>query len=246
MVFLIEKIEGIILKESSYGETSKIIQVLTKKYGLISVMCNGAKSAKSKNRASTMKFTYGIFDMYYKENKLSKLISVDVKETFYNIKNDIILISFASFIAELSLQVLKENNSVNLFDDVISIMKKIDEGFDPLILTNILELKLLPFLGVGISLDGCALCGNTKNIVTIDGDAGGYICKNCYTNERIVDSKTLKLFRMYYCVDIKSISDIKISDKVKNEINIFIDKYYERYTGLYLKSKNFLKKMIEN
>ena len=244
MIFLIEKLEGIILKESLYGDTSKIIQVFTKEHGLISVLCKGAKSAKSKLRATTMKFTYGIFNLYYKEDKLSNLISVDVKDTFYNIRNDIILISYVAFLSELTLQVIKQNSNFNLYDDLISGIKKIDEGFDPLIITNILELKYLPYLGVGISLDSCALCGSTKNIVTIDGDAGGYICQNCYSDERIVDAKTIKRIRMYYLIDIKSISDIKISEKIKNDINTFIDKYYERYTGLYLKSKDFLKKMI--
>ncbi len=246
MIFLIQKVEGIILKESVYGDTSKIIQLLTKEYGLISVMCKGAKSPKSKLRATTLKFTYGIFDLYYKENKLSNLISVDVKDFFSNIRNDITRISFISYLSDLTLQVLKQNDYINIYDDFIATIKKINDGFDPLILTNIIELRYLPFLGVGISLDGCAISGNAKNIVTIDGDAGGFICKDCYSNERIVESKTLKLLRMYYCVDIKSISNIKISDKIKNEINTFIDKYYDRYTGLYLKSKDFLKKFIEN
>lgn len=244
MIFLIEKLEGIILKESLYGDTSKIIQVFTKEHGLISVMCKGAKSTKSKLRATTMKFTYGIFHLYYKEDKLSNLISVDVKDSFYQIRNDIILISYVSFLSDLTLQVIKQNKTFNLFEEFVSALKKIDEGFDPLIITNILELKYLPYLGVGISLDSCALCGSKQNIITIDGDAGGYICQNCYTDEKIVDSKTIKLIRMYYLIDIKSISDIKIGEKTKNDINIFIDKYYERYTGLYLKSKDFLKKMI--
>lgn len=241
---MIEKVEGIILKESLYGDTSKIIQLFTKEHGLISVMCKGAKSAKSKIRATTLKFTYGIFNLYYKQDKLSNLISVDVKETFYKIRSDIILISYVSFLSDLTLQVIKQNQKFDLFNDLVAALTKINEGFDPLIITNILELKYLPYLGVGISLDSCALCGNTKNIVTIDGDAGGYICQNCYTNERIVDAKTIKLIRMYYLIDINSISNIKISDKIKNDINLFIDKYYDRYTGLYLKSKDFLKKMI--
>ena len=51
------------------------------------------------------------------------------------------------------------------------------------------------------------------------------------------------MLRMYYLVDIKSISDLKISDGVINNINYFINTYYERYTGLYLKSKKFLEEM---
>jgi hypothetical protein len=49
---------------------------------------------------------------------------------------------------------------------------------------------------------------------------------------------------MYYLVDIKSIASIKVSDIVSREINIFINKYYDRYTGLFLKSKEFLNKLI--
>ena len=79
--------------------------------------------------------------------------------------------------------------------------------------------------------------------VVEDPDEGGYICQNCYTNERILDPKSIKLIRMYYLIDINSISDISIKENIANEINYFLDKYYERYTGLYLKSKEFLKKL---
>ena len=48
---------------------------------------------------------------------------------------------------------------------------------------------------------------------------------------------------MYYLINIDSISSIKIDKDIANEINYFIDKYYERYTGLYLKTKDFLKKL---
>ena len=42
-------------------------------------------------------------------------------------------------------------------------------------------------------------------------------------------------------IDINSISDLKISNDVINNIDYFINTYYDKYTGLYLKSKKFLK-----
>ena len=48
---------------------------------------------------------------------------------------------------------------------------------------------------------------------------------------------------MYYLVDIKSISTLKIDSKLVDQINRFLSCYYEDYTGLYLKSKDFLKKL---
>jgi len=53
----------------------------------------------------------------------------------------------------------------------------------------------------------------------------------------------LKLIRAYYYVDIASLEKINVSEKIKNEINEFLDDYYDRYTGLYLKSKAFIKSL---
>lgn len=239
---MLKEIEGIIIREIPYGETSKIIHVYTKE-GIISIMCKGAKSMKSPFRATTLKFTYGKFNIYYKENKLSTLHSVDIINPLSKIKNDITLLSYVNYITELTTQVLKQTTN-NLYEDYISAILKIEEGLDPLILANILEIKYLDDLGVGLNLDSCVSCGSKASIITIDGDRGGYICSNCYQNELIVDQKALGLLRMYYYVDIKSISKLKISDKVKNEINYFLNAYYDRYTGLYLKSKDFLKKLL--
>ena len=238
-----EEVEGIILKETPYKESSKIIQILTKEHGLISVIAKGVKSPKSNLRALSIRYTYGIFQIVYKENKISTLVNADVINPLENIKSDILLISYLGYLSELTLQVIKHEYNKDIYDMFINSVLKINDGFDPLIICNILELKYLPYLGVGISLNECVKCGNKSDIITVDGDAGGLICKNCFTNEYVVDAKTIKLLRMYYLVDIKSISQINISEKVKKEINLFIERYYDRYTGLYLKSKSFLESL---
>ena len=239
---MLKEIEGIIIREIPYGETSKIIHVYTNE-GVISIMCKGAKTLKSHFRATNLKFTYGRFNIYYKENKLSTLRSVDIINPLSKIKNDITLLSYINYITELTTQILKQTTE-DIYEDYLNTILKIESGLDPLIMSNILEIKYLDYLGVGLNLDSCVSCGRKVNIITIDGDRGGYICTNCYQNELIVDKKTIELLRMYYYVDIKSISKLKISDKVKNEINHFLNTYYDRYTGLYLKSKDFLKKLI--
>ncbi len=242
---MITKVEGIIVNETPFGDTSKIIQIFTKEYGIIGVMCKGVKSMKSRLRALTIKFTYGSFYIYYKEDKLSILKDVDVLDNFKMIKNDILLLSYLNYLTELTTQVYKQSHDSILYEMYLASIKKINNGLNPLVITNILELKYLPFLGVGLELDACILCGNKTNIVTLDADEGGYICKKCYTNQIVVSSKTIKLVRMYYYVDIHSISELKISEEVVKEINFFINRYYERYTGLFLNSKKFLNKMLD-
>lgn len=236
----LQKVQGIIISESNYSETSKLLKIVTREYGLISVMAKGAKSIKSKLRAFTTKLTYADFQIYYKEDKISTLISADIINPFINIKSDLLKVSYASFILELTSEVLRESNNLKVFDILVDSLIKIDEKYDPIIITNILELKYLDFLGIRPNLDSCAVCGSTS-ILTVSTSKGGFVCKNCHTNEKILDPKAIKILRMLYYVNIKKISKINIKDEIKEEIDNFINEYYDRYSGLYLRSKKFLK-----
>ena len=239
----IESIEGIILSETNYSESSKILNVLTKEYGLIGVISKGCRNMKSKLRGVSRKLLYGTIHIYYKPNGLSTLIGVDVINSYSKTLMDLEKISYASFILDLINQVLKQTDSSEIFDLLKDTLNKLEEGLNPIALTNILELKLLDYLGVSPSIDQCTHCGSQKNIVTLSSDAGGYVCKDCYNNEPLVSDKTIKMIRMYYYVDIKNITKLDVSSEVTNEINRFLDDYYDRFTGLYIKSKDFLKKI---
>lgn len=234
------EIEGIVIDEKPYGETSKILNIITKDKGVIGVLAKGAKRLKSPLRSISERFCYANFNVSYKENKLSILISADVINPFRNIKKDIKKLSYLNFLSELTSGVIKQNNDKRIYDIYLSSILKIEEGFDPVVITNILELKYLSFLGVSPKLNGCVLCGN-ENVVTVSSDKGGFVCKDHALNDYIVSVKTIKLIRLLEYVDISKISKLDVSEEVKKEINDFLDDYYDRYTGLYLKSKKFLK-----
>ena len=214
---MIREFEGIVVSETPYSESSKIINILTKDQGVI----------------------------YYHKDKLSTLVSADIINPLLNIKTDIIKIGYLTYIVELAHQTAKQNDDEHIYAILKSAILKIEEGKDPMVITNILELKMLDYLGVGIDLDKCIKCGSKTNILTISGDEGGYICTDCRTNELIYSDKTIKMFRLYYYVDINSITDLKISEEVTHNIDKILTDYYERFTGLYLKSKEFLKSVAK-
>lgn len=240
----IKKIEGIIISEKPYGESSKILNIITKDYGVISALAKGAKRLKSNLRSVSERFTYAEFNLSYKEDKLSTLISADIIKPFNNIKKDIEKISYVNYICELTNQVLRQSSNKNIYDIFINTILKIEDEYDPMVLTNILEIKYLDFLGAQPYLDGCSLCEN-KNVITLSLEKGGFVCKKHLTNEYIISDKTIKIIRMLKYVDIAKISKLSISNEVKNEINNFLNEYYDKYTGLYLKSKDFLKNIVQ-
>ena len=239
---MIIDVEGIIINSKDYKDSSKILNIFTKEYGVIGVIAKGCRSLKSNLRSITDKLTYATFTIYYKKDKLSILSEGSIINNFSSIKKDIEKISYASFLVDLTSQVYKQCENISLYDLLISALIKINDNFNPLIITNIIELKYLDYLGVMPNLNGCGICGS-KSVVTLSSDKGGYVCSKCHTNEPIVSDKAIKLVRMYTLVDIGKISKLDISKDVVFEVNTFIDDYYDRYTGLYLKSKDFLKNL---
>ena len=241
---MLKKIRGIVVSEVPYKDSSKVLNILCEE-GVIGVVSKGCKRINSPLRVISNKLTLGEYVIYYNESKLSTLKEGSVIDNFNNIKNDLNKISHATYITDLVNQVMKQNADPTVFSLYVSALKKIDEGINETVVMNILEIKLLDYLGVGIKLNGCAKCGSTREIVTIDPDVGGYICKNCYTNEIIYDERVRKMLRMYYLVEIDSIKELKIKDYVIDSINKFLSVYYDRYTGLYIRSKEFLDRNIK-
>ena len=239
----IECVEGIILSETNYSESSKILNILTKEYGLIGVLSRGCRNLKSKLRSSSRKLIYGKFNIYYKKDGLSTLINVDIVNSYKNILSNLDKISYATYILDLTYQVIKQSDRNDIFDILRSSLEKIEQDFDEAVITSIIELKYLDYLGVMPNINECSICGSKEGIITLNGKVGGFLCKHCYQNEFIVKEITIKLIRMFYYVDIDKISKLQVKKENLKEINRFLHEYYDEYTGLYLKSKKILEKI---
>ena len=94
----IVKVEGLVLKETNYSESSKILSVFTKDYGIISIMSKGCRSLKSKLRGISNKLVYANFYIYYKKDGISTLKDADVVDSLKNIMLNIENISYDLYI----------------------------------------------------------------------------------------------------------------------------------------------------
>ena len=233
-------IEGIVVSTLNYGENSKILNVLTRDKGIIGVISKGCLKEKSKLRVVSGLYTYAVFHVNYKKDgKLSTLTGADVIDYFINIRSDLEKIGYLGYLVDLAKNVYKQHYDEGVYDILISALKKIEGGFNPKVITNIVEIKYLSYLGVSLYLDGCVQCG-IGSIATLSLKKGGYVCARHLTGERIYDSSMLKMIKAYYYVDIDKISELKLKNKLIDEIDEFLGAYYKEYTGLYLKNKNII------
>ena len=235
-----EEVEGIILKETPYSETSKVLQILTKKYGLVSAIAKGASSIKSNLRSLTIPFLYAKFELIYKEGKLSILTGGNIIKLYGEGKSDLKLYAYMSYLCDLSYNVLKENNDREIFDILKSSLDKLSEKLDYEVIKNIVEFKYLNYLGIEPNFNICHKCHMVKDFYAIDGKIGGFVCSDCFKNERLITPNLLKKMKRFQEVNISEITEIKLTDEEKKLISEFLREYYETFSAVYLNSIKFL------
>nr|WP_163539602.1 DNA repair protein RecO [Gracilibacillus sp. YIM 98692] len=243
---MFEKVEGFILRTQDYGETHKIVTIMTPSLGKIGAVARGAKKAKSRMAAITQPFIHGSY-LIQPGNNLATLQQGEVITSFRKIRQDIVKTAYASYIAELTDKLLdpKKYNPF-IYEQLLHTISFIDEGKDAEVLTMIYEWKMYQESGISPVIDRCVFCGNQHSLKGFSVREGGTICTYCTAKDEhlIYLSETLlKLFHLFLWIKINRIGNISIKDENKNILRTLMDQYYDQYGGFYLKSKRFLNQM---
>jgi DNA repair protein RecO (recombination protein O) len=243
---MLQKCEGIIIRTTDYGETNKIITLYTREWGKIGVMARGAKKPKSRLSSITQLFTHGYF-LVQRGTGLGTVQQGEMITSFRSIGEDIFLTAYASYIVELTDKCTEDRKPNPFhFELLFQTLNYLNEGYEPDILMNIYEMKMLNVMGMNPILNQCSVCGSTDGHFSFSIREGGFICHRCLDKDpyhlKLLPA-TVKLLRLFYYFDLSRLGSISIKEETKSELKKVITAYYEEYSGLQLKSKKFLNSM---
>ncbi|MGD9676824.1 MAG: DNA repair protein RecO [Vulcanibacillus sp.] len=242
------KTEGIVIKAMDYDEGSKIITLLTKDKGKVSIVAKGAKKTKSRLNASTQVFCYGEY-IYYLGNQstMGTLNQADILLNFVDIYHDISKTSYSAYLIEL-VDKLTDQNDPNqyLFEQLLLSLININAGKDDEIITRIFEMKLFQIFGYRPHLQSCAICKKEDDLVAFSVSNGGLICNNHKSINPVIllEPNTIKLLRLFEKMDIKNLGTISVGHSTKTQLKLVAEAFYDEYIGIPLKSRNFLDQLI--
>ncbi|AXI40130.1 DNA repair protein RecO [Bacillaceae bacterium ZC4] len=243
---MLVKTEGIVIRTTEYGETNKVVIIYTREFGKVGVMARGANKPNSRLAAVTQLFTYGNF-LYHQSSGLGNLSQGEIISAFREIKENIFLTAYASYIVELLDKGTDEKDrNPFLFELLFQTLHLLNEEKDAEILTNIFEIKMLNVLGLYPELNRCAVSGETNGPFHFSLKENGLICSRCFEKDPYrlnISQKTVKLLRLFYSIDLNRIGQISVSAETKKELRFVLDQYYQEYAGLSLKSKKFLNQL---
>lgn len=232
-----DKLKGIIIREVNYGESDKILTVLTEEEGKITISAKGARRNKSGICAASSIMCYSEFTLY-KGKSMYILNGIDIIEQFYNIRNDLDSLTYASYFLEVVNDVVPEHQSANdvlklLLNCLFFIMKN---KKSKLLIKIIFDFRLMAIIGYAPSVNECQVCNCKKELNYFSYSICGLICEDCIKGKEhehstyiskgsilalnhILSSKINDLFSFnvsnYVLIELKKISKQYIKDRME-------------------------------
>lgn len=154
------RIKGIIIREVPFGEADKILTILSKEHGLITVSAKNARRPRNNMLFSTSALIYGEFEITGNELSRYYLNQVTIIESFAKLRDDIILLTYCAHIMDVVMDALRDSSSsldiyTLLMYTLITLGK---ENKDKDLIVHTFEIKLLALIGFLPVLNECVLC----------------------------------------------------------------------------------------
>ncbi|TQR19290.1 DNA repair protein RecO [Psychrobacillus vulpis] len=243
---MLQKVEGIVLRTSSYGESDKIVTIFSRELGKRAVMARGAKKPTSRLTSISQPFTYAYF-LIQQGRGMGTLQQGEIIDSMRSIREDIFGTAYASFIMELTDRLIEgEAPQPHLFTILQQALQAISEEYDPEAISLFVEWKLLPTAGIHPVLHQCSNCGATDGEFAFSFSQIGFLCHRCFSIDPYIIRLTpsqVKLIRTFYTVPIEQVGRLTLKKETKGFIKKIIRTIYSEQVGLRLKSQGFLDQM---
>lgn len=174
-------LDGLVIRETPWGENDKRIVLLSADRGCVSVLAKGARSLRSKYMNATSLFTYGNYEIA-ERNGYAWLSGAAVTEPFFGIRDDIERLALASYVVELAGELTGEGEPAEaVLRLTLNTLYAISKSFKPLPqIKATYELRVMSESGYMPDLSACDACGCERaECMYLDVMNGVIKCADC-------------------------------------------------------------------
>lgn len=224
------KTEGIVLREVEYQDADKLLTVLTREYGKLTVRVHGAKSARSRHKTACQLLAYSEYTLLQRQERYV-LTEATCIEMFAQLRNDLELLSLASYFAQVTEAVAQEDDPL---PELLSLLLNALYALSRLKLPQatvkaVFELRLACISGFLPDLRGCAVCGkpDCDRFNITQGVLQCAACTSAATDgiRMPVSAGTLAALRYIASAEPKKLFSFRLSEASLRELNGIAESY---------------------
>lgn len=243
------KTDGLILCEKNISDNDRLLTIITRHHGVIRAFSKGSKNTKNKNFAAIQTLCYSDFIIFKGKNKYS-INEANLKNSFWNIRNDIENLALAQYFCEIVLTLVDENfESENILRLILNSIYYLNENkVNNKIIKSVFEMRILSILGYMPDLLGCCSCNDFKpNKMFFVLKNNQLMCDKCLNQtQNFIELSPSLLTALRYCIysDFKKMFFFEINNENLKSLNKITESYLMDCLHKPLKSLDFYKKVI--
>lgn len=170
---------GIVLRSFPFGESDRVVVLLSPDSGKLRTVAKGIRKTKSRFGGRLEPFTH-VGLVLYEGRNLDTVTQVDVIEGFARLRGDLDAVTAASTMVESADAVAQEmEQSRALFGLLRTGLQVLDSGPPHPDLVTAFLLHLAGVVGIAPALSQCASCGRRTGVTRFSFSGGGAVCGVC-------------------------------------------------------------------
>jgi DNA repair protein RecO (recombination protein O) len=239
------KTEAIVLKRSDLGEADRLLALFTPHLGRIRAVAKGARKTTSRLGGHVELFTH-VQLMIARGRNLDYVTQAQTLNPFISIRDDLVLMGHACYLAELVDQIAGEHiTNEALYALLLTSLQSLPQVSDRALLLRHFEVQLLNLTGYRPELRQCVVCRQPLQPVTnvFSSAAGGALCPSCSGSQpvrRDLSVEMLKCLRYLQDNDYPQASRLRLTAHLHWELECLLGDSLRYTLERDLKSAAFL------
>lgn len=224
------KYTGIILGKRDIGEADRIYSIYTLEAGKIQAKAIGVRKPGAKLAGALENFTLADISVVKKQG-MGKITGSITENNFSGLKGNFDALALVFEAVKIFDQLVGlEEKDKKFFNLLLEYLETVDNAAsddqEKLLLINAgFIFKLLNLLGYKIEVNNCVHCGSKLNVSEnfFNAEQGGIACKTCASklqNNLKVSPNAIKLVRIFFANNLKSLAKLKVGKNEVRELNL--------------------------
>ena len=243
--------EALVLRSVDFGESDRIVHLLTPRTGRIAAMAKGARRSR-KRFPGTLDFFNRLRVQLDQRPRasLARLEHAALEGVYGGLRTEPARFALGCYLLELLDRLAPEGGAAadlrRLFDFAVQAFSTLDRAAPDLRLRTLLELRALDALGLRPELRRCVRCGAASTAESLAGfhvPDGGPLCGGCRRpGEPVlaIGLGTLRALERALALPLERLDRLALGERSLAEARLLVARFQRFHVGLELRSERFL------
>jgi DNA repair protein RecO (recombination protein O) len=243
----VEKTRALLLRRHDFSETSFVVQLFTRDFGMIRALAKGAKRERSPMYGALEPLTLADVVFYYKRPPALHILSQARTEVFFRgLRSELGAFFAAHHLAALLLASMPDElQQEEVFERAVQAFQRMSDGTDPAMISLTFEAVLLRLLGHFPRTDVCVACDKAwekGEKAVFHAPSGGALHPACARDARgvTVGTGTLQVLRQFGEDRAPRPDRVRLAPRIAKEMRSLLDHTYRFLLERDLRTRKFL------